>query len=265
MKQITATIIVLALIFLCGCAKNSSQNDVTTTSVRRTETTNEVSTTATATKPFYTKEIKTDLSDAYSFVVKEKCDEIKEAWDTRSEDSSFDRNETFDEFTRRFPDVYYFLYDLNGDGIKELLFGGYMKIGYDIEAHNPPVKICITDVYTIKNGKAENIDSQSKLSEYFIRDRYLLSNGMIVTKLGFFEDSPDYYFLAYEKDQLDFKCYVYHSVEGSGDSYSKVVDFNKLYQPQAITKTEYESIYNDLCGNAKPVEIDWKRIDEYGT
>ena len=84
--------------------------------------------------------------------------------------------------------MYYFLYDLNGDGIKELLFGGYMKIGYDIEAHNPPVKICITDVYTIKNGKAENIDSQSKLSEYFIRDRYLLSNGMIVTKLGFFEE-----------------------------------------------------------------------------
>ena len=37
------------------------------------------------------------------------------------------------------------------------------------------------------------------------------------------------------------------------------------WEEKEISQKEYYSIFNQFCGNAKPVEIDWKRIDEYGT
>ena len=46
--------------------------------------------------------------------------------------------------------------------------------------------------------------------------------------------------------------------------YVKIVDIDK-WENKEISQKEYYSIFDQFCGDAKKVDIDWKRIDEYGT
>ena len=58
------------------------------------------------------------------------------------------------------------------------------------------------------------------------------------------------------------KSYVLYGDTGLDGDFLKVVNFDGM-DTVKITNDEYYSIYNQYCGDAKVVNIDWKRIDEY--
>ncbi len=261
MKKMNAILLVLALIFLCACtsAKNDQNQteDNVTTQTTDNITTLEVGTTSE--KPFYTKEIKTDVSDPYSSLIKEKCDYITTFWkDVNPED----KKRGFDYYIKDFEDLYYFLYDLDKDGTNELLFGTLQRVGTDFEDIYAPKKICISSIYTVKDGKAVKVDTGSWWDFVIIIDRILYSNGVIVVKWGN-EEIPCYAAWTLENEELNIKCYVRHSAGDPEKGYYKAINFHNLSET-SISKDEYYSLYNKYIGDAKAVDIDWKRIDEYG-
>ena len=258
MKQIKATIIVIAMIFLCGCTGGKSESN-TTEATTSTTLANEVTTSdnrfTTSAKPFYTKEIETIASDPYSDFIKQKCIAVKKDWDSAN---SKERERGFEKFVKAFDDMYYFLYDINGDGTNELLLGSWHRLGNDIDASDSTMKICISSIYTLKNGKIIKIDSGNWWVQDLIQDRILYSNGKIVDTFGY-KDIPSYFILSLKDDKLTVESYVMHTEKG----YSKIVDYEK-WEDKEISQKEYYSIFNQFCGDAKKVDIDWKRIDEYG-
>ena len=272
MKQITALILVFVLVFLCGCTtKKANESDTTTvtesqSAILKTVPTEPITTVVLSDEEtdetlFYPKEIKVDPSDPYSSFIKKLCEQYAKEWEDYSKNCGRTPN-SFYHFSIVCPDFYYYFYDLDGDGTKELLLGGYGRIGEYTEDYNPPVKIVITYVCTIKNGEVVVLDNRNSWKYYkFIWDRFLLSNGRVVTIWGE-KDTPNYYIIDYENGKLVRKCYIFKESPDSG--FYKVTN-DDTFETQKISMSEYESIYNDLCGNAKPVEIDWKRIDEYGT
>lgn len=255
MKKTLFSLLLVIIILFSSCTVNTKGN--VTTQTTDNITTLEVGTTSE--KPFYTKEIKTDVSDPYSSLIKEKCDYITTFWkDVNPED----KKRGFDYYIRNFDDLYYFLYDLDKDGTNELLLGTLQRVGIDYEDITAPEKICITNIYTIKDGKAVKVDN-GILTVYYIIiiDRILYSNGVIVTEWGN-EKKPCYSAAALENGEMKMKSYVLYGDTGLDGDFLKVVNFDGM-DTVKITNNEYYSLYNKYIGDAKAVDIDWKRIDEY--
>ena len=63
--------------------------------------------------------------------------------------------------------------------------------------------------------------------------------------------------MAIENGELKLKCRIQYT---SG-WYFRIYDTQKK---EVITKEEFESLRDENIGDATPVEIEWKRIDEYG-
>lgn len=265
MKKTLFSLLLVIILLFCSCtvkvnddkAKNNTTKGNTTTQTTDNTTTSEVETTGVRT--FYTKEIKEDSSDPYSSLIKNKCNDIVRYWEGGIEQ---DKKFGFDYYIRNFDDLYYFLYDLDKDGTNELLLGTLQRVGIDYEDITAPEKICITSIYTIKNGKAVKVDN-GILTVYYIIiiDRILYSNGVIVTEWGK-EKKPCYSAAALENGEMKMKSYVLYGDTGLDGDFLKVVNFDGM-DTVKITNNEYYSLYNKYIGDAKAVDIDWKRIDEY--
>ena len=271
MKKITSFLLILSVIFLSSCANKPSDDVITTTEKNSAITTesnlineSDLTTVTTNGQPttratvFYTHEIETNPSDPYSFVIKKRCEEFKHQWENTDIYNDFSA-EGFELYLKYFKDIYYFLYDLDKDGTNELLLGGWQKIGYYTEEPDPPKKICISSAYAIQDGKAVKLNSGTWWDFEFVWDRVLLSNGIIMTTWGIKED-PSYSFFSYENNSLIFKGALYHTENGE---YCKRKSM-KYFDEQTISTAEHDRIYNEMCGNSSVVDINWKRIDEYG-
>jgi len=260
MKKTVFSLLLVIIILFCSCTtkvKDNTTKDNPTTPKNDNTTTSEVSTTGVRT--FYTKEFKEDLADPYSFLLKKRCTDMVSYWpEVNEEDKQFG----FDYYIKYFNDLYYFLYDLDKDGTNELLLGTLQRVGTDFEDIYAPEKICISSIYTIKDGKAVKVDTGSWWEFVIIIDRILYSNGVIVVKWGD-EKIPNYAAWTLNNGKLDTRCYVTQESTDPEKGYLKVINFHNL-EKTSISKDEYYSIYNQYCGNAKVVDIDWKRIDEYG-
>ena len=259
MKKTVFSLLLITIILFCSCTtkvKDNTTKDNPITKKTDNTTTSEVSTTGVRT--FYTKEFKEDPADPYSILLKKRCNDLVSYWQGANEE---DKQFGFDYYIKYFNDLYYFLYDLDKDGTNELLLGTIQKVGTDYEDIYAPEKICISSIYTIKDGKAVKVDTGSWWEFVIIIDRILYSNGVIVVKWGN-EEIPCYAAWLLENEKLNIKCYVRHSAGDPEKGYYKAINFNNLGET-SISKDEYYSIYNQYCGNAKVVDIDWKRIDEY--
>ncbi len=260
MKKTVFSLLLITIILFCSCTtkvKDNTTKDNPITKKTDNTTTSEVSTTSS--KPFYTKEIKENSADPYSSLIKEMCDNIMECWNSTIPEY---KEKGLENYIKRFDDLFYFLYDLDKDGTNELLLGTIQKVGTDFEDINAPEKICISSIYTIKDGKAVKVDTGSWWEFVIIIDRILYSNGVIVVKWGD-EKIPNYAAWTLKNRKLDTRCYVTQESTDPEKGYLKVINFHNL-EKTSISKDEYYSIYNQYCGNAKVVDIDWKRIDEYG-
>ena len=268
MKKITSFLLILSVIFLSSCTSKHDDNTSTTITNQSTTiiTTTEESHTSSSvqnndpnTKFFYNKEITVDPSDPYSAFMKKHCEEYAKAWEGRAKEDG-NTIDIFNNYIVYHPDVYYYLYDLDKDGTNELLLGSWQKIGYYTEEPDPPKKICISSVYTIQDGEVVKLDTNTWWSLEFVWDRVLLSNGVIMTTWGV-KENPHCSFFKFEKSKPFFRCGLIHDDKNQNILIKDIKESDKTI----ISKAENDRIYNEMCGNSSVVDINWKRIDEYGS
>ena len=242
MKKLFAIILCAAAVFLTACGTNSGGETTAPLETKAAESSvksNDI--------PFYTKEIKDDPSDPYAGFIKESCEVIVN-------DFKGINAECFDDFLKNGYCTHYSFYDLNGDGVEEMLLGVWVKVGHYTDDPNPPKALKPYFVCTLKNGEVEYMDFDSLHWSEFIYDRVLYSNGLVVTTYGN-EEKPSYFFAAFDGTSLIMKDNLYYFK--SDDTYYRNND-------NIVTEEEYHRLIAENIGDATPVEIEWKRIDEYG-
>ena len=243
MKKAVLLIAVMLLLLLCSCGADVGKEAETTPIDASAAATSEKSDDI----PFYTKEIKDDPSDPYSGYIKKYCERVVSRF---MEEGLSD----FEWYMRQIPYMYYCFYDLNGDGVEEMLLGDWRKVGKYTDDLDPPRERKLSAVATLKDGEVEYMDFDSLHWSEFIYDRVLYSNGLVMTTYGN-EKKPSCFFAAFDGTSLVMKDNVYYFA--SDDTYYYGYD-------NVITEEEYHRRIDEAIGDATPVEIEWRRIDEYG-
>lgn len=266
MKRITAILLIISIAMLCACSGKSNSEATTAvtappkkTNIIDTKTKTDPGSTAkpyTKDKVFYSREIIEDPSDPYSAFLKKRCEEYKKLWNKRL-NLFDDLTDDFDSFADNFGNIFYFLYDLDGDGTNELLLGSLKEIGWETE---PPKAILLTVVYGIENGKVKRLSDLDWWNDYTVWDRVLLSNGNILTTYGN-EYNPNFYSYVLENGKFVLKCNAKHA-DTYGDIYN--IKYSSDDTEHEITQEEARRFYNKLIGDSKKINIKWKCIDEYG-
>lgn len=243
MKKAVLLITVILLLLLCSCGADVGKETETTLIDASAAATSEKSDDI----PFYTKEIKDDPSDPYSGFIKEACEAVVDGWQGLEA-------EDFEDFFKNRYCTHYFLYDLNGDGVEEMLLGKWVKVGHYTDDPNPPTALKPYFVCTLKDGEVEYMDFDSLYWSEFIYDRVLYSNGLVMTTWGP-EKNPSCIFAYFDGKELKQKDFLFHLMPD--DIYLEIDE-------SEMTEEEYHRRIDEAIGDATPVEIEWKRIDEYG-
>ena len=244
MKRLFAILLCMIFVLLTACGTPTEDERAETVTVHtkmkaRQDTSNIVE----------TVRIKTDPSDPYSYYIKDKYEKIYAAQIKKG-------SEYFLDFDKYAGDPYYFIYDINGDGTDEMIMGDWIRTTIDVDDADPPKKVLISNVYTVKDGEVVKLSGGFWWEDDYIWNRVLLTNGVIQTTDGH-EDYPNYSFMAIENGELKLKCRIQYTSGG----YFRIYD---TQEKEVITKEEFESLRDESIGDATPVEIEWKRIDEYG-
>ena len=243
MKKAVLLIAVMLLLLLCSCGADGGKEAETTPIDASAAATSEKSDDI----PFYTKEIKDDPSDPYSGFIKEACEAVVDGWQGLEA-------EDFEDFFKNRYCTHYFLYDLNGDGVEEMLLGKWVKVGHYTDDPNPPTALKPYFVCTLKDGEVEYMDFDSLYWSEFIYDRVLYSNGLVMTTWGP-EKNPSCIFAYFDGQELKQKDFLFHLMPD--DIYLEIDE-------SEMTEEEYHRRIDENIGDATPVEIEWRRIDEYG-
>lgn len=243
MKKAVLLITVILLLLLCSCGAYVGKETETTSIDASAAATSEKSDDI----PFYTKEIKDDPSDPYSGFIKEACEAVVDGWQGLEA-------EDFEDFFKNRYCTHYFLYDLNGDGVEEMLLGKWVKVGHYTDDPNPPTALKPYFVCTLKDGEVEYMDFDSLYWSEFIYDRVLYSNGLVMTTWGP-EKNPSCIFAYFDGQELKQKDFLFHLMPD--DIYLEIDE-------SEMTEEEYHRRIDEAIGDATPVEIEWRRIDEYG-
>lgn len=243
MKKAVLLIAAMLLLLLCSCGADVGKEAETTPI--------DASAVATSAKsddiPFYTKEIKDDPSDPYADYAKEICGDIVDGW------RGWNTND-FELYFKGKNYTYYSFYDLNGDGTDEMLLGEWVKVGDYTDDPNPPTALKPYFVCTLKDGEVEYMDFDSLHWSEFIYDRVLYSNGLVMTTWGP-EKNPSCIFAYFDGKELKQKDFLFHLMPD--DIYLEIDE-------SEMTEEEYHRRIDEAIGDATPVEIEWRRIDEYG-
>ena len=243
MKKAVLLIAVMLLLLLCSCGADVGKETETTLIDASAAATSEKSDDI----PFYTKEIKDDPSDPYSGFIKEACEAVVDGWQGLEA-------EDFEDFFKNRYCTHYFLYELNGDGVEEMLLGKWVKVGHYTDDPNPPTALKPYFVCTLKDGEVEYMDFDSLYWSEFIYDRVLYSNGLVMTTWGP-EKNPSCIFAYFDGQELKQKDFLFHLMPD--DIYLEIDE-------SEMTEEEYHRRIDENIGDATPVEIEWRRIDEYG-
>ena len=158
----------------------------------------------------------------------------------------------------------YFLYDIDGNGSEELIFGQVRVLGgmdvYDVRLSTdevPPVMgILIVDIYSIVDGKASR-QKQMVLGGGAAYETQSLSNGIV--KISYNTPAlPSYSYYSFA-DSVG--SYI-GSLKANRDGTFTYVDSNVANQ--AISKDEFDRRIAEIEDGAHPIEIEWKRLQNYG-
>ena len=190
MKRFIVLVLAATLLLLCSCGADGGKETQTTLIDANAAATSEKSDDI----PFYTKEIKDDPSDPYSGFIKEACEAVVDGWQGLEA-------EDFEDFFKNRYCTHYFLYDLNGDGVEEMLLGKWVKVGHYTDDPNPPTALKPYFICTLKDGEVEYMAFDSLYWSEFIYDRVLYSNGLVMTTWGP-EKNPSCIFAYFDGKEL---------------------------------------------------------------
>lgn len=263
MKKITAILLIISITMFCACSTKQT-SETTTTPTKKTDIIdtktkidpNSIPRPYTSDKIFYSKEIIADPADPYSTFLKSRCEEYKRIWNKRL--SLYDDlQDNFDTFVNSFQNIFYFLYDLDGDRTNELLLGSLSSVGWD---EDDSKAIYITVVYGLENGKVKRLSNLDWWNNFYLWNRVLLENGSILTTYGN-EYNPNFYSYALENGKFVLKCDA-TVADNSITKYNVKYSFDD--KGREISQEEARRLYNSIIGESKKVDIKWKCIDEYG-
>ena len=149
-------------------------------------------------------------------------------------------------YNNYFSGHYYSFYDINGDGIEELL------LSTDGSNDNK----CLHTVFVIQDGVAV-WQEQFAPYPYFSPPPILFKNGTIWSSSGI--EEPFYYsYYRFIGGELKFQTLL-------KDDYGKYYRMHVQYGPIApITKEEFDRLQKEFEGDGQVVELDWKPLAEYG-
>ena len=232
MKIFRIAMLYLLLVGLCSCVPTTPEETTVIVSTDHSETTqrtNIITTAEISDVSSQIGEIKNDEKDPYTDVVKS----IINAHNDRPE---------------QLKNVYFFLYDLDGDGTRELLLG--------VERWE---RIFLIDVYIIQNSIAV------EQKELFIDP--VESPQPLLYKNGTIKDGGED---AYGELSI---CY-YRCKDGELRAQVVLIDERGSYfrsngtyenfKKFPITKEEYDRVQKEFEGDGQVVELDWKPLAEYG-
>ena len=158
-------------------------------------------------------------------------------------------------------DERYFLYDINGDNINELIIGHISALGgsavYEYEGVSADFVygILINEVYTIVDGKA--IRSKGLLIGGDAYETILFNNGIIKAL-----------FQTPRNPQITYYKMVGDSFETVGGSLNRSFNGECSYfengKEEKITEEEFNRCIAEIEGGAHPVELEWKHLQDYG-
>lgn len=206
-------------------------------------------------------DIETTPNDPYLYVVKERLDKLSKA--PKQQDDGFIVNDDF-EFAR-FGQNYYSLYDINGDGVEELLLACYEPFR-NVGDGNSSFAFVNDAIYTIKDGKAETL-FENKSAWYDFLERTIYTNGVIRTKSNDpYEPSYSYFRITDGgKELIASVIYDPPSVNIWFDpaKYEHVFYENGEIIEETITAEEFHRIRAELEKDLVPVELDWHPLETY--
>lgn len=199
---------------------------------------NDTPTETAAPGPYITvAQISPNENDPYSSVVKELYDEVLS--------HSIDMNYDF------ISEQHFALYDVDGNGVNELLLGVEMWEDGEITLHS----IC-----AIQNGVA-----MKPISLWTDDDSpvVLFDNATIMTKRASDNERRITYY-RFEDGELKYQTGLRY-----GDDYSLEYDDGEYYRRESgeyipITKEEFDRVKQEMEGDGQVVELDWKPLAEYG-
>jgi len=143
---------------------------------------------------------------------------------------------------------YYALYDIDRNGIDELLWGMdvYGGIGYN-------------SVFTVRNDIVAQSDDSFSAYRFLeqARPTLLFANGTIRYEWDI-EGTSRYCYCRFEAGELVLQIVL----RTANDSYyhRDPVTYNEI----PITKAEYDRMRKEMEGNGPVVELEWKPLAEYG-
>jgi len=234
MKRAVVAGLCVVLASLCACGRITPEEETTITTTIP-ETTQAASTeeltseTAWSSQPTVT--IKTNKDDPHSFVVDEYLNYY---------------NERLNDKNSGMRPHYYALYDMDGNGIKELLIA---------ELYAGDIRLY--DIFAIQNGEA-------------VRQEEFLVDTEKVTLIAIYEDGTIKTRHGYRGDQMALNYFRFESgilrlKTGLGEDYGVFNHYDYASKTDTlISKEEFELLEKKFDGNGQIVELDWKPLAEYG-
>ena len=168
-----------------------------------------------------------------------------------SEDAPYSKffEEAFGSHSIHMDTQCYTLYDIDGNGTKELLLGA-----------NDGKQLY--EIYTIQNGVAVWLEEYRTRSEESLSFS-LFDDGLIKMEYqGEFDSGVQYF--QFENGELKFKTSLYLNFMAD-------LDINRCYfrhdagdEIKNITKEEFEQMPKEVEGDGQTVELDWRPLAEWG-
>lgn len=263
MRRMLFLIFCFSFIFLCSCTSNQNTDTSTSTqNITTTKFTPQSTTTSSAetTEEITTVNIPVTPDDPYSEFIKNKYEDFYNAM-IKHDPDEFQSSSWYGE-------SYYFLYDLDDNGIDELILGDWIRITDYHDDSGAPRKILITSIYTIENDEVVNLDDQlpgrwNWYNSDYMLDKCILSNDLIRQTTGG-KEYPTLYYYYIEEGKLRLKYGLFAHVNSDGSKVFSYKDENSTKDFNPISEEEYIRLRDEANGDAEVVEINWKRIDEYG-
>lgn len=247
MRNFLTLFLCVVFVSLCSCT-NRQNSDVTTSTTNKPSTATIQQTETTTQTEYTTTAIKTSPDDPYSYIIKETYDHVIYNYENP-------------KFTSLNDTYYYCLYDIDGNGSDELLLGEKYVIGgiQNVESGEPYEEgVTFFHIYTNLDGVAVEQDIRPWWCAETLIERSILSNGLLRAS-GRIKNPSYCYF-----DFIDGKLEYRESLSTTGDEYRHlyIKDGEKI--EEKISKFEFDHLHAEIENGAKPIEINWKRIDEYG-
>lgn len=172
----------------------------------------------------------------------------------------------------------YALLDIDGNGTQELLLSRELEVirqDEEAAATNLEKSQTYCKIYTVQDGETRLVlsegtpfpESSPRASDLFtqfggmtLRERAVLSNGVLRVDEGTHPDFPSYCYFKFQNGSVQYL----EQLSRYGNEFIRFYDLNGEGKQEIITKNEFESRRNEIEDGAEVIIINWQPLESYG-